>query len=351
MEQHSGVNEMNILITGGLGFIGLHTAKYFAQNPENNVYIVDNFSRPGNSYNYSQLQKYANIHCNILDVKDYFGLENLFKNHKFDTIIHLAAQVAVTTSVINPRHDFDVNCLGTFNLLECCRIYSPKAVILYASTNKVYGKFDLDLQETETRYEASNFEGISESQQLDFYSPYGCSKGCGDQYILDYHRIYGLKTVSLRQSCIYGFNQFGIEDQGWVSWFGIASVYNKNITIYGDGKQVRDTLYISDLIRLYDLIIQNIDTCQGKAYNVGGGIQHNISLLELIKLLSTYLKKDIPYIFDEWRPGDQKVYISNIKKLNEDIDWKPSVDIEEGIQKMLSWVISNQSVLKELSLI
>jgi CDP-paratose 2-epimerase len=342
---------MNILITGGFGFIGLHTAKHFARNSNNNVYILDNFSRIGNSYNYSQLEKYPNVNFVIMDIKNYFDLVNLFVTIKFDTVIHLAAQVAVTTSIVNPRQDFDANCLGTFNLLECCRLYSPQAIILYASTNKVYGKFDLSLQETDTRYKAINFDGISEMQQLDFYSPYGCSKGCGDQYVIDYNRIYGLKTVCLRQSCIYGPNQFGIEDQGWVSWFAIAAIFNKSITIYGDGKQVRDTLYISDLVKLYDLIIQNIDICQGQAYNVGGGIRHTISLIELISLLSTNLNKNIPYSFDNWRPGDQKVYISDIQKLYKDIDWEPTTNIIQGVKIMLTWIKNNQSIFQELSLI
>jgi len=335
---------MNILITGGLGFIGVNTAISFAKNPENKIYILDNFSRKGNLYNYSTLLQYKNIYFIFKDIKNYFDLEHIFRQHRFDCIIHLAAQVAVTTSVSNPREDFDINCLGTFNLLECCRTYAKDSIIIYASTNKVYGDFHIDLTESNTRYEVNNtFLGINENQQIDFYSPYGCSKGCGDQYVLDYARIYGLKTVALRQSCVYGINQFGIEDQGWVSWFGIAAIFNKKITIYGNGKQVRDILYIEDLIRLYSIIIQNIDKCSGQAYNIGGGINNIISLLELIKLLENKLNKKITYVFSDWRPGDQKIYISDISKIYNDINWTPAICATKGIDNMLEWTQNHQN--------
>lgn len=334
---------MNILITGGLGFIGINTAIFFAKSKENQIYILDNFSRRGNAYNYATLSKYKNIHFVFKDIKNYFDIENIFKTHKFDTIIHLAAQVAVTTSVTNPREDFDINCLGTFNLLECCRQYSTDSIIIYASTNKVYGDFHIDLIESNTRYEANKFLGINENQQIDFHSPYGCSKGCGDQYVIDYSRIYGLKTVVLRQSCVYGINQFGIEDQGWVSWFGIASIFDKEITIYGNGKQVRDILYIDDLIRLYNTIIENIDSCNGQAYNIGGGIENTISLLELISLLSNKLNKNISYSFSDWRPGDQKLYISDISKTTNQLAWKPEISISQGIDNMLEWTVNNKN--------
>jgi len=342
---------MNILITGGLGFIGVNAALHYAKSSNNKVFILDNISRAGSAYNYQTLSEYNNVHFLIKDIKNYFDIENIFKHNNFDVILHLAAQVAVTTSVENPREDFEINCLGTFNILECARLYNNNAIILYASTNKVYGEFNLNLVEHNSRYIALNFHGINENQQLDFYSPYGCSKGCGDQYVLDYSRIYNLKTVVLRQSCIYGSNQFGIEDQGWVSWFGIAAMYDKPITIYGDGKQVRDVLYISDLIELYDSIISNIDICNGNAYNIGGGTNYTISLLELISILANKLNKSISYDISNWRPGDQKLYISDISKITEDIKWQPRTSIETGIDNMLEWTRNNKTILRKLNLI
>jgi CDP-paratose 2-epimerase len=342
---------MKILITGGLGFIGINTANFFAKSGHD-IYILDNLSRKGNIFNYDNLSKHKNVHFFIKDIKNYFDIENIFKQYKFDVVLHLAAQVAVTTSVVNPREDFDINCLGTFNLLECCRLYNNNCVFIYASTNKVYGDFKIDLIEETKRYKpAEEFNGISENQQIDFHSPYGCSKGCGDQYVIDYNRIFGLKTVALRQSCIYGSNQFGIEDQGWVSWFGIASIFNKPITIYGNGKQVRDVLYIEDLVNLYSSIISNIDSCCGKAYNIGGGPSNTLSLLELISLLEAKLDKTILYNFDKWRPGDQKIYISNIDNIYKDIGWVPLTNIQEGINKMLEWTKDNKNVFEQLNLI
>lgn len=341
---------MNILITGGLGFIGFHAAKLLANNGHN-IYIIDNLSRKGNIHNYNTLLSYKNIHLIIKDIKNYFDLEDIFQAYKFDAVIHLAAQVAVTTSVSNPRADFDINCLGTFNLLECCRLYSPSCSFIYASTNKVYGDFDINIDENITRYDAHNFNGISENNALDFHSPYGCSKGCGDQYVIDYHRIYGLNTVCLRQSCIYGANQFGIEDQGWVSWFGIAATFNKPITIYGNGKQVRDILYIDDLINLYNIIISDINRYAGKAYNIGGGINNTISLLELIEALSAKLNKQINYSFDKWRPGDQKIYISDISRITQESLWKPETNFSLGLDQMLSWIQNHKHIFEELQLI
>mgnify|MGYP003350376577 CR=1 FL=1 len=263
----------------------------------------------------------------------------------------MAAQVAVTTSVNNPREDFDINCLGTFNLLECCRLYSPKCSFIYASTNKVYGEFYIEANELDTRYDPIHFKGVNENNLLDFHSPYGCSKGCGDQYVIDYHRIYGLNTVCLRQSCIYGINQFGIEDQGWVSWFTIASTFDKKFYVYGDGKQVRDVLFISDLVDLYEKIIENIDVCSGEIYNVGGGPKNSLSLLELIEFLETSMNKKLNYSFDSWRPGDQKIYISNISKIYNHIGWEPKTSIKDGLKELLSWVIKNKQIFEVLDLI
>jgi len=342
---------MKILITGGFGFIGTNAAKYFA-TLGHEIFILDNLSRKGNFDNYIYLQSLdLNIRFLIKDIRNYNDLIVVFQNQQFDSIIHLAAQVAVTTSVIDPRLDFEINCLGTFNILECCRLFCPNASFLYASTNKVYGEFDLMIDELPLRYNSKNFTGINEIQPLDFHSPYGCSKGCGDQYVIDYSRIYNMKTVCLRQSCIYGPNQFGIEDQGWVSWFGIASIFDKPITIYGSGKQVRDVLFIYDLLKLYHKLINNIDKCIGQAYNIGGGLNYTLSLLELVDLLSNKLKKNINCNFTDWRPGDQKIYISNIDKIYNDIGWFPETQISNGLDDMLEWLCNNQNILKNLQLI
>jgi CDP-paratose 2-epimerase len=287
-----------------------------------------------------------------VDVRNHTDLEKVFKENIFDVIIHLAAQVAVTTSVKNPREDFEINAFGTFNLIECVRNYSPKSLLIYSSTNKVYGEFKSEIVEEEFRYAyKEENSGISEDQNLDFHSPYGCSKGTADQYVRDYSRIYNLKTVVLRQSCIYGPNQFGIEDQGWVSWFSISSIFNKEFTIYGNGKQVRDVLHVFDLISLYKKIINNAHVCAGKIYNIGGGSSNKMSLLELIQLISKKLDKDIVYNYSDWRPGDQKIYVSDITRINKDIGWEPKITSDNGVSMMIDWILENKEILKKLKIV
>jgi len=350
MEKSYKQNKMKILITGGLGFIGINTALTLGN--EHEIFVIDNLSRKGNIENYINLRNNINFTFYNKDIRNYFDLEEIFKSNSFDAIIHLAGQVAVTSSFKNPREDFEINCLGTFNILECIRKYCSNAVLLYSSTNKVYGDFKSEIEEKENRYIYGNeINGISENQRLDFHSPYGCSKGSADQYVRDYHRMYGLKTVVLRQSCIYGPNQFGIEDQGWVSWFSIASLFDKNITIYGNGKQVRDVLHVKDLIDLYMSVIINIDICNGKIYNVGGGPDNTLSLLELLDILKIKLGKNIQYNFSQWRPGDQKIYISDIEKIKNDINWQPKIDVNAGLTIMLDWILENKEVFKKLNLI
>lgn len=341
---------MKILITGGLGFIGINTA--LTLGTEHDIFIVDNLSRKGNIENYTHLKNKIDFTFWNKDIRNYFVIEDIFKNYNFDAIIHLAAQVAVTTSFTNPREDFEINCLGTFNILECIRKFSVNSILLYSSTNKVYGDLKSNIKENDTRYSyADGTSGINENQGLDFHSPYGCSKGSADQYVRDYHRMYGLKTVVLRQSCIYGPNQFGIEDQGWVSWFSIASIFDKNITVYGDGKQVGDVLHVNDLIHLYISIINNINICNGEIYNVGGGSDNTLSLLELLSNLKVKLNKNIQYNFSEWRPGDQKIYVSDIKKIKYDINWNPKINVDTGLTIMLDWIIKNKEVFQTLKII
>jgi CDP-paratose 2-epimerase len=261
-----------------------------------------------------------------------------------DVIVHLAAQVAVTTSVTHPRNDFEINALGTFNVLEAARNSKKKPVFLYASTNKVYGGMEeIRVRETTTRYEYEDFpQGISEEMHLDFHSPYGCSKGCGDQYVRDYARIYGLKSVVFRQSCIYGTRQFGVEDQGWVAWFVIAAVAGRKMTIYGDGKQVRDLLFVDDLLNAYDLAVENIKISAGNVYNLGGGANNILSIWsEFEPILEKHVGHPLKVERSDWRPGDQRIYVSDIRKAQKDLNWTPKIGVEEGIRILHDWVKTN----------
>ena len=331
-----------ILIIGGAGFTGINAAEYFLKKGYN-VIIYDNFSRHGSLRNIEWLKNKNLGHVQIISGDIRLSNKSLDKAvAKSDFVLHLAAQVAVTLSVANPREDFGINAIGTFNVFETIRKSTNKPILIYSSTNKVYGEMKhLKITETEKRYQYSDIKGISEKMQLDFHSPYGCSKGCADQYVIDYSRIYDLRTVVLRQSCIYGYHQFGMEDQGWVAWFTIAAHKKIPLTIYGDGKQVRDVLFITDLIRLYDLVFENINITSGKAYNVGGGPDNVLSLLEIVSLLKKFQGNSIDPSYSDWRPGDQKVYISDISKIKNDLGWEPETSVEEGVAKLSNWVSDN----------
>jgi CDP-paratose 2-epimerase len=264
-----------------------------------------------------------------------------------DVIVHLAGQVAVTTSVVNPRDDFEVNALGTFNALEAARQSKKDPVFLYSSTNKVYGGMeDVELIEEATRWRYKDLvQGASESQPLDFHSPYGCSKGTGDQYVRDYARIYGLRSVVFRQSCIYGPRQFGVEDQGWLAWMAIAAVTGKQITIYGDGKQVRDVLHVADLLNGYDAAIEKIDHAKGEVYNMGGGPRNVLAVwTEFGPILERLLGKNIEVARSDWRPGDQRVFYADTSKAKRELGWEPRIDLEEGIEMLFDWVKANQEL-------
>lgn len=262
-------------------------------------------------------------------------------------MVHEAAQVAVTTSVADPRADFEINALGTFNVLEAARQFTPSAVVIYASTNKVYGNMEhIAVREEPRRYVyADTPEGLDEAEPLDFHSPYGCSKGCAEQYVRDYSRIYGLKSVVFRQSCIYGTRQFGMEDQGWVAWFTIATVLGRPITIYGDGKQVRDILWVEDLVDLYLRAIERIDIAAGGIYNAGGGPENTLSLLELLDHLEHLSGRPIEKRFSDWRPGDQKVFIAHCGKASRELGWNPSVAPLEGVERLLKWVRDSREMI------
>jgi CDP-paratose 2-epimerase len=340
-----------IVITGGLGFIGVHAVMKFLDEGWA-VVVVDNQSRKGTVENLHYLNLLSkDVYFEKVDIRDFEALQAIFIKHKsIQAVVHLAGQVAVTTSVKNPREDFEINAMGTFNVLECVRQITPEAVVVFASTNKVYGNLpDVRMIEGVSQYSIPDFPaGITEQVGLDFHSPYGCSKGCADQYVRDYSRIYGLKTIVCRQSCIYGTRQFGIEDQGWVAWFSIAAVLGLQITVYGDGKQVRDILFVEDLVDLYARFVQNPGLGTGQVFNVGGGPKFSISLLELLQILESALGRKIPFTFADWRPGDQKVYISNINHVSRTTGWVPTTSAVNGVKRLIEWTRSNEMQIRKV---
>ena len=337
----------NYLITGGAGFIGSNYVHKLLSRGES-VTILDNFSRGGAPRNLEWLEKtFGRDSFRVIrgDVRDASLVAESAKGS--DVIVHLAGQVAVTTSVTNPRDDFENNALGTFNVLEGARLSGKNPIVIYASTNKVYGGMDdVNVVERGERWEYESLPfGAPETQPLDFHSPYGCSKGTGDQYVRDYARIYNLPTVVYRQSCIYGPRQFGIEDQGWVAWFVIATVMGRPITIYGDGKQIRDLLHVSDLIRAYDLAVEKIDVTAGQVYNLGGGSANTLSIwTEFGPMLEELVGHPIQVARGDWRPGDQKVFVADIRKAERELGWKPQVGVEKGIRKLFEWVQENREL-------
>ena len=331
------------IITGGAGFIGSNAASRYLRRGDQ-VVVVDNLCRDGVQKNLEWLRPQGALEFVRLDIRNGAELAKLFREHRdADRVLHLAAQVAVTTSVTDPRDDFEINALGTFNVLEAMRLASMTAPLLYASTNKVYGEMtDVGVAENKGRYAYRSLpSGVPEHRNLDFHSPYGCSKGAADQYVIDYHRIYGLKTTVFRQSCIYGYRQFGVEDQGWVAWFMIASHLGRPITIYGDGKQVRDILFIDDLLDAYDAAFTAGDRAAGKAYNIGGGPQNVLSLLELLTYIEKRRGSKLNYGFADWRPGDQKVFVSDIGLARQELGWIPATSCQQGLDLLYDWVGNN----------
>lgn len=336
---------MKILVTGGLGFVGSHAADYFA-NSGDRVVVFDNLSRKkllrtelGDvAYTRKFLERHKSLLCRKGDVRDYRALADAGK--EIDAILHTAGQVAVTSSIEDPRTDFEINSLGTFNVLELAR--KQDATVIFTSTNKVYGENvnSLPVVEEGTRYKFMDEKfsgGISEDFPIDntSHSPYGCSKLAADMYVQDYAATYGLRTGVFRMSCIYGDRQFGVEDQGWMAWFTIATFLNHVITIYGDGKQVRDVLFVSDLVRAFGSFLKG--KSKSTVFNVGGGPENTLSLLELLALLQEFSGKKPRLRYKGWRVADQKVYISNIEKANELLHWAPSVTPRQGVEKLVEW--------------
>jgi CDP-paratose 2-epimerase len=333
------------LVTGGAGFIGANYVHRLLTRGEK-VTIYDNLSRGGAPRNLEWLKAgFGEKAFDVVvgDVRDAVRITEAASGA--DVIAHLAGQVAVTTSVTDPRDDFESNALGTFNVLEAARASGRKPIVLYASTNKVYGGMEeVALFEEPTRWRYKDLlGGCPETQPLDFHSPYGCSKGTGDQYVRDYARIYDLPTVVFRQSCIYGPRQFGIEDQGWVAWFIIAAVMGRPLTIYGDGKQVRDILHVNDLIHAYDLAVEKIDIARGQVYNLGGGPANVMSIwAEFGPKLEAMLGKKLNPARGDWRPGDQRVFYADVSKAKRELGWEPKIGVDEGVAMLFEWVKANQ---------
>lgn len=338
---------MRTLITGGAGFIGCNLAAACIEAGRQ-VTLFDNLSRRGSDDNLAWLRGQYGAAFGFVqgDIRDAQAILRAAEGQ--EAIYHLAAQTAVTTSVTDPRTDFEINAWGTFNVLEAARQAAHDPVFIYASTNKVYGGMeDAPARELDTRYILPDYpQGVSELRPLDFHSPYGVSKGAADQYVHDYARIYGLRSVVFRQSCIYGQRQMGVEDQGWVAWFVIAAVTGRPITIYGNGKQVRDLLHVDDLVRAFQLATERIDVTRGRVYNLGGGPANTLSIwAEFGPLLGELIGRGIiPAAYRDWRPGDQPVFVADISKAAQEFGWAPQISVREGIARLLDWVRANRTL-------
>jgi CDP-paratose 2-epimerase len=344
-----------ILVTGGCGFVGSNLADSFLQQGED-VVVLDNLCRPGVDQNLAWLiDRYGKrVHPALADVREFAGIEAAFKDAK--AVFHFAAQTAVTTSLIHPVDDFEVNARGTVNVLEAVRKAGKKAPVIFASTNKVYGALtDVELLELDDRYvpadDSLRLRGVGEGRPLDFCTPYGCSKGVADQYVLDYAKSYGLPTAVLRMSCIYGPRQFGTEDQGWVAHFLIQALSGEPISIYGNGKQVRDILHVEDAVAAYRAVLENIDRVKGYAFNLGGGPLNAVSILAVLREIEKLTGRPVEIRFDEWRAGDQYYFVADTGRLKGTFGWQASVKWRDGVHHLAEWLAANrfgdQPVLRE----
>jgi CDP-paratose 2-epimerase len=327
------------LITGGAGFIGSNLAHALLSEGEP-VVIADNLSRDGVQHNAQWLRHTHGHRVRIekLDIRDAERIEPLVRGAR--RVYHLAAQVAVTTSVDDPMHDLETNLLGTFHILEAARRAPRPPAILFTSTNKVYGGLEgVDIALTGSAYRyADGRRGIGESAALDFHSPYGCSKGAADQYVRDYARVYALPTVVFRMSCVYGTRQFGTEDQGWVAHFARSLLGGSPITIYGDGCQVRDVLWVGDLVAAMRRSLEWIERTHGEVFNIGGGEPNAVSVGQVVRMLAEITGREVPVLHAPWRPGDQKVYISDTSKAAALLDWQPATPWERGLERLVEWL-------------
>ncbi len=345
---------MRILITGGAGMVGSHTAEYYAKRQEE-VIVLDNlmrsklfeYDRKSVEYNWNYLKKYRNIKLVKGDVRDQRDVCSAI-GKGVDLCVHTAGQPGVGLSVKEPLEDFSINAYGTLNVLECLRQSSKNACFIYCSTNKVFGENvdSIKLSEGDRRYTFDGCAGVREDMPIDHtgHTPYGASKYTGDMYAQEYAHIYGMKTAVFRMSCIYGIRQFGFEDQGWIAHFIISNLLQRPITIYGNGKQVRDILYVEDLVAAYDRFFKSSIT--HSVYNIGGGPENTTSLLELIDSIECQTGIKMSYQFSEWRPSDQKVYISDISKVSKQLGWRPIITPNYGVKLLIDWVKDNIGVFK-----
>lgn len=334
---------MRVLVTGGAGFVGANVAARLLASGEE-VVILDNLSRQGVEKNLTWLTNDYGKNLEVVagDVRDRDVVRRVVAGA--DHVFHFAAQVAVTTSITDPSLDFEVNAAGTLNVLEAARRQSTPPSLVYSSTNKVYGALeDVELEAQASRYVPRDRRvaerGISEARSLSFHSPYGCSKGTADQYVLDYAKTFGLRAVVFRMSCIYGPRQLGTEDQGWVAHFLIRALRGEPITVYGDGKQVRDVLFVEDLVDAFTRVRSDVDRLSGRAFNVGGGPKNSISLLELVEEIERRTRRRPRVTFAEWRRADQRYYVSDPGALGEATGWEPRVSTSEGLSRLLDWLV------------
>jgi CDP-paratose 2-epimerase len=335
------------LITGGCGFVGSNLADTLLGQGED-VVVLDNLSRIGSAANLTwlQLRHGSNWRFVEADVRDADLVEDLVAKEKPGAIAHLAGQVAMTTSLQDPRADFETNALGSLNILEAARRKSPGTAVLYSSTNKVYGDLEwIRYSETASRYVAEDYpNGFDETLPLNFHSPYGCSKGAADQYMLDYARMYEVQSVVFRHSSMYGGRQFATADQGWVGWFCQEAVDRARrrtdapITISGTGKQVRDILHADDLIRCYVEAVEHLPKVAGRVFNIGGGMENSLSLLELFSLLEEIVGTKLEHHQRPWRESDQKVFVANNEAATRLFGWQPTVAAPVGVRMMVGWI-------------
>ena len=341
-----------VLITGGAGFIGTNLAHRLLSTGRR-VIVYDNLSRPGVEQNATWLRAtHADrVQVEVADVCDVQALRRAVQQAA--QVFHLAAQVAVTTSLTDPLHDFEVNARGTLNLLEAIRAVDDPPPLVFTSTNKVYGALpDVPLRHTGRRYEpedtAIRARGVGEARPLDFHSPYGCSKGTADQYVLDYARTFGIPAAVFRMSCIYGPHQFGTEDQGWVAHFLIRALDGEPITLYGDGMQVRDVLFADDLVQAFLLAQAQMPKLSGEAFNIGGGPDNTTSLLNLLEMIGELTGREPDVSFEAWRPGDQRYYVSDTRKFGAATGWRPRVDVYQGVERLLAWLCESRGLSRRV---
>ncbi len=335
---------MKLLITGGCGFLGSNLAEYGIK-AGHNITVFDNLSRIGSSKNKEWLDNVGTYSFIYGDIRNRNDVENSIKEKQYDAVFHLAGQVAMTTSIADPYKDFEINTVGSMNLLNAVRMFSPHTCVFFSSTNKVYGDLEqFTYKESDTRYQCIEHPyGFDEDIPLDFHSPYGCSKGAADQYILDFDRIFGIKTTVFRHSSMYGSRQFATSDQGWIGWFVQKALEKKTdlnhepFTISGNGKQVRDILHADDMATLYYTALEHVDKVHGEAYNIGGTMEQSLSLLELFRILENMLGIQLQYTKLPPRVSDQKIFVADISKITNKIPWKPHVSAEEGIRRMIEW--------------